>query len=214
LYNILWLSTKIDKWTDAGNKEYIRRFQIPTRVIEHHFSNPEKLDNDRIRLEKEKQSFPGDITMPEDDGRDFKTALNGQLEGIRNILPLIGIMALRYEKAGDDLVAKKIWKEAKIKDADYEEMEGMLSSDADQLTREHLFKEQIIATKKKNPFQKGEDKSVGGNPKNKDEDTIETRAKAWFKAYAAWKYYSKVHPVDDRIDDAGKFEADIGSPDE
>jgi len=214
LYNLLWLSTRIDKWTDLGNKEYIRRFQIPTSVIEHHFCDPIKLDNDRIRLEKERQSFPGDITMPEDDSRDFNTALKGQLSGIRNILPLIGIMALRYEKAGE-LKDDELWKEFKLDQDDYGEMVDILSSDANLLKKEHLYRDQVKESKSKvvNPFlKKKQANGAGSKPGSKD--TIKTRAKAWFKAYGAWKNYSKTHSVEDRLDDISKFEADLETTDE
>jgi hypothetical protein len=211
LYNLLWLSTRIDKWTDLGNKEYIRRFQIPTGIIEHHFCDPVKLDNDRIRLEKEKQSFPGDITMPEDDSRDYNTAIKGHLSGIRNILPLIGIMALRYEKAGK-LEEKELWKEFELDRTEYAEMVDMLMSDANLMEKEHLYRDEVKQSKSKvvNPFLKKKVVSGGGA---KDEDTIETRARAWFKAYGAWKNYSKNNPQEDtRVDEASKFEVNFVKP--
>jgi hypothetical protein len=212
LYNLLWLSANINKWIDPGNKEYIRRFQIPTSIIEHHYCNPEKLDNDRIRLEKEKQSFPGDINMPEDDTRDFNTALSGDLSGIRNIVKLIGIMSLRYEKAAG-IIDKKVWKDCGLSEEDYEELRVRWSSDAEMLTKEHLFKEEKKKEKKKeNRFFKKKKKDVVDD--KMPEDTIKTRAIAWFKAYAAWKNYSKQPSANIRNDDASKFEAQLGSSDE
>ena len=88
----------------------------------------------------------GDITMPEDDSRDFKTAIKGQLTGVRNILKLIGIMALRYEKAGN-LVNKKLWEKYEISEIDYLEMADLLGSDAYIMEEEHLFKDEQKETK-------------------------------------------------------------------
>ena len=219
LYNLLWLSAKINKWIDPGNHEYIRRFQLPTNIIELHYSNPVKLDNDKIRLEKEKQSFPGDINMPEEDTRDFNTALSGSLGGVRNIMELIGITALRYEKAAG-IIDKKVWSQQEedyqLSEDDYKEMKESFGSDAELLGKEHLLanKKETGKKTKVNRFFKKKKKRDGPTNGDKPTDTLESRAIAWFKAYGAWKNYPKTHSSEDRIDDVGKFEADLESSDE
>ena len=97
LYNVLWLSCNVHKWTDAGNKEFIRRLQIPTKTITTHFSKPERLGQDAIKYESEKTSFSDGVKIPKRDKIDYSDALRGEITGNRNIVKLLGIMALRYE---------------------------------------------------------------------------------------------------------------------
>ena len=50
IYNLIWLSVQVaGVWTHKANKLFARRFQIPTAVIEHHYSRPMWLDDFRSR---------------------------------------------------------------------------------------------------------------------------------------------------------------------
>jgi len=218
LYNILWLSCNVNQWTDPGNKEFIRRLQIPTSVIKNHFLDPERLGSEAIKFEKDKTAFSNGVKMPKQDKNDYASALDGKLTGHRNILKLLGIMALRYGNSWDSEKAKSYSLDnKKLTSKQYQHLFDELSSDAYALSGDQLFnEEQPDSPVEKNPFMVFSSGSgnVGG-----DEDNIETRAKAWFDAYSIWLNYSKNHPGRDkqneeRPDEASKFEANLESSDE
>lgn len=209
LYNLLWLSVSLPEWTSLDNKEYMRRFQIPTSVIEHHYSNPIKLDNDRVRLEKDKTSFEGDVSMPLDDKRDYTNAIKGELSGVRNILQLIGIMALRHESAAN-IQDDKVWGACGIDVSQYKLLKEMHQTKAEMMNESHLINikkaESKPKKKKFGKFKKSKNASEETN-ENLKPDTLEDRAKAWFKAYAAWSKY-KPEPTGN-VSQIDSFEATL-----
>ena len=101
LYNLLWLSINvIGTWSMASNKLYSRRFQIPTKVIQHHYSDPERIEQDRTRIENNKADFKDEVSMPQEDKIAYTNSVTekeNRLSGRRNIIKLIATMALRYD---------------------------------------------------------------------------------------------------------------------
>tara|TARA_B110000483_G_scaffold133761_1_gene160088 strand:- start:264 stop:6536 length:6273 start_codon:yes stop_codon:yes gene_type:complete len=188
LYNILWLSANLPEWTSLDNKEYMRRFQIPKIVIEKHYSDPIKLDNDRLRLENDKISFENDVKMPEDDKRDYLNALKGEHSDGRNILNLIGLMALRHELAAG-ITSDKVWKKCGLNQGQYDSLLGMYQSKAEMMTESHLIDmQEDLQEEDDDPWG-----GWGGADTDEDEntivvvpDTLKDRAIAWFNAYNAW----------------------------
>jgi len=204
LYNILWLSCNVNKWTDAGNKEFIRRLQIPTKTITTHFSNPKRLGQDAIKFESEKTSFSDGVKIPKRDKMDYSDALRGDITGNRNIVKLLGIMALRYElSAGKE----NLWKGTGIDKSQYKVLKDTHNSEAEAIQGDALFKEVVVKQKAvSNPFMLVEDDD---SEQNEEEDNMETRAKAWFEAYSSWLNYAKDNPKETkevpRTDDAALF---------
>ena len=98
--NLLWLPTNIERWIPADNEDYIRRFQIPLEVIESHYNDPETVINSREAVQKEQAFKMGNLDLPDDDIRDFENVKkNGDY---RNIINLIGIMALRHNNNSEE----------------------------------------------------------------------------------------------------------------
>ena len=194
LYNILWLSANLPEWTSLDNREYMKRFQIPTIVIEKHYSDPIKLDNDRLRLENDKISFEGDVRMPEDDKRDYENAIKGEHSDGRNILNLIGLMALRHELAAN-ITSEEIWKECGLDQMQYDNLSEMYQSKAEMMTESHLIDIEETAPEEEDDEwgDWGDDEDTAGDSNANIDvpDTLADRAKAWFKAYVAW---SKIKP--------------------
>jgi hypothetical protein len=212
LYNLLWLSVNLPEWTHLDNKEYMRRFQIPTSIIQHHYSDPGKMDNDRIRLEKDKTAFEGDVSMPQDDKRDYTNAIKGELTGVRNILPLLGIMALRHEKAGE-FGKEKIWQECGLSQEDYDLLKDLYRSVAEVIGKDHLFSEPKSGTGEKasrlGVFKKSKPKATIVAP-----DTLKDRTKAWFTAYVAWLGHKKTAEIQEETLSSGGEILFTASPDE
>ena len=200
LYNLLWLSANLHKWTHLDNHDYMRRFQIPTSVIEHHYSDPGKMDNDRERLEKDKTAFEGDVSMPHGDKRDYTNAIKGEHSGARNILPLLGVMALRHENAGG-LAEEKIWNKCGLSQEDYEYLKEMYQSEAVIMVKEHLFSEPKSSpgkTSRLGKFRKKTTTAVKIEP-----DTLKDRTKAWFTAYAAWLGHKRTAEIQEETLSSG-----------
>jgi len=214
LYNILWLSCKIWKWTAMENEEYIRRFQIPTSVIEFHYCNPESIEEQSRDILNDSTSFEGDVSWPSDDIANFNNAIVSKSSGIRNIVPLIGIMALRHEAAGkfeDD----KLW-EGKdgITSQQYSTLKEICGSEAKKLSKEKYLSDKgkkMIQSKKENPFgdwdesQENED-GQEDEEGQENEDNLKSRTKAWFKAYGGWLKYTAT-PDKNRNDQANLLES-------
>jgi hypothetical protein len=201
LYNILWLSCKIWKWTALQNEDYIRRFQIPTSVIQHHYCNPETIEKDSIALINDKTSFEG-VRWPPDDILNFNTAIASKNSGIRNIVPLIGIMALRHEEAGN-FEGKQFWntKDDSITQVQYDNLKEMYGSEAKKMSKDIFLIDVDKAgqkTTKKNRFADFVKTREPGTP-SPDKDDLESRTKAWFKAYGDWLKYTET-PKNDRND--------------
>ena len=196
LYNLLWLPTNIERWIPADNEDYIRRFQIPLEVIESHYNDPETVINSREAVQKEQAFKMGNLDLPDDDIRDFENVKkNGDY---RNIINLIGIMALRHNNNSEE----ELW-------------EGIISrQEFDDLTKRRGRSGGLISKKCLEPLTSSGSSSTdqGDDPwgdfddnESDDEDevveTIESRGRAWFKAYKKWLDYSKPESPGDIITD-------------
>jgi len=205
LYNLLWLSVHTNKWTSAANVEFIRSFQIPTKIIEHHYQNPENIPEMVKAIETHESYRLGQVRMPQDDQRDFNNAMKVKERGVRNIVPLIGIMALRHEKAGG-LKSKQYWKECEITKDQYDKLilySGHQVSDlADKIYLDPKSTEEQSSAGEPSDLEKlleglGGRKSGGVDAINTDD--LKSRTKAWFKAYVNWLKFT------------GEEENDLGS---
>ena len=210
LYNLLWLSANLPESTALDNKEYMRRFQIPTIVIEKHYSDPIKIQHDAERLENDRTSFENNVRMPKDDTRDYSRALNGIHSDGRNILNLIGLMALRHEYAAE-IKHENIWKDCGLTEIQYQYLSELYSTKAEMMTKDHL----IYTFKDEGNEDDGDiwddfdPEPDDGEPfvDDSEPDTLEDRAKAWFKAYAAWSKY-KPEPTGN-VSQIDSFEATL-----
>jgi len=189
LYNTLWLSVNsIGTWSRRSNRLYSRRFQIPKRIIETHFSVPRKIDIDRKRIENEKADFPGDVFMPKTDHSAYANAVRpreNRLTGHRNIIKQIAIMALRHnfvEKDNDS----RYWEDI-VNESEFKQMVEIVDPvDYQQIYIDHLITPvaEVGKSTKVSKASKWGKKRTLKTPVEKD--TIEDRAKAWFQAYKNW----------------------------
>ncbi|MDB2319949.1 hypothetical protein N9V17_00565 [Candidatus Poseidoniales archaeon] len=197
LYNLLWLSVSvIGKWSMRNNKVYSRRFQIPVRVIQKHYQSPQEVYEKKKTIEQNKSDFPGEITMPPSDNRAYDGTLKKKstVSTNRNIIRLLGLMALRYEhvckaKNGQE---SALWSKSGLDEAQYKELVKSFSKSDYEVDWEHLMaptdlkneQAQKISTRKRWSRGKHSKPTNGTKP-----DTAEARARAWFKAYANWINY-------------------------
>jgi hypothetical protein len=191
LYNTLWLSVNsIGTWSRRSNRLYSRRFQIPKRIIETHFSVPRKIDIDRKRIENEKADFPGDVFMPKTDHSAYANAVRpreNRLTGHRNIIKQIAIMALRHnfvEKDNDS----RYWKDI-VNESEFKQMVEIVDPvDYQQIHVDHLITPVTEGGKSTKRSKLGGFGKKQRNRKNPSggKETIEDRAKAWFQAYKNW----------------------------
>lgn len=212
LYNLVWLSVSvIGKWSMRSNRVYSRRFQIPLRVIEHHFQNPEELYENKKTIEQNKRDFPGEITMPLSDNRAYANALKKKDPAFknRNLVRLMGLMALRYEHicvkaknidAKKDDADKELWagKDMLTKEQ-YDELRGCFTSSQINVDWEHLMapeKENVVTNQKLERRKKWARSPPKDNLSTAKPDTAEDRARAWFKAYANWINYQPPEEID------------------
>ena len=190
LYNTLWLSVNsIGTWSRRSNRLYSRRFQIPKRIIETHFSVPRKIDIDRKRIENEKADFPGDVFMPKTDHSAYANAVRpreNRLTGHRNIIKQIAIMALRHNFVENEKDSG-YWKGI-LSEGDFEQMVEIVDHiDYLQIHMDHLIAPVAEVGKRKKRPKWGGKWRKGLTPKNPVvKETIEDRAKAWFQAYKNW----------------------------
>jgi hypothetical protein len=212
LYNLLWLSVNvIGKWSMASNKLYSRRFQIPTKVIQHHYSDPERIEQDRNRIENNKSDFKDEISMPKEDKDAYTNAVTdkeNRLSGIRNIIKLIATMALRY----DNLEPKIKHHDGILTDEEYIQIKKAIPMSTTDVEKDHLLepkKSDQDGTAKVSTGRKFLKKNRQNNNINSQQDTIESRAKAWFTAYKAWiDYTAKIEPEGQSNDEGSTNQAD------
>ena len=204
LYNLLWLSVSVvGKWSMRSNKVYSRRFQIPVRVIQKHFQSPQEIYEKKKTIEQNKNDFPGEITMPPSDNRAYDGTLKKKspVSTNRNIIRLLGLMALRYEHV---CVNKKkpesaLWAKSGLNAVQYKELESSFSKSDYEVDWEHLMaptddknKQTQKASTRKRWSRSNKSKSLNESKP----DTAEDRAKAWFKAYANWINYEPPEETD------------------
>lgn len=203
LYNILWLSKSVvGKWSLRNNKVYSRRFQIPVSVIEHHYQSPNKMFEDARVMQQNASDFPGEITMPPSDSRAYARALKSKINGppLRNIVRLIGIMALRYEHISATEGEPHLW-EGILSESEYADLTNRIPESEIAVDSDHLMAPGQSTNKpaaKSSLSGKWGKKKKSGSIQNQTRDTAEDRAKAWFNAYKAWIRYE---PTEDEVEE-------------
>lgn len=199
LYNILWLSAKINVWSKGNNNLFAKNFIIPTAVIEQHYSNPESLHGSAQSLVTD-SVFQNGIEVPRDDLRDFENA-GKPGETYRSMGRLIGIMALRHVYASEDhkkfigdgtdyVLSKTVFKIL--------ESDKILQKFAQSYRADSLVASSVVVSKKSTDSSALSAlkaklaglKEKSGSEENQNNDTLETRTIAWLKAYKAWFEYS------------------------
>jgi hypothetical protein len=194
LYNLLWLPTNINRWIPADNEDYIRRFQIPLNVIEGHYSDPTKTIASIQSVIKEQAFKTGGVSLPEVDIRDFQGTQKDS--NYRNIVNLIGIMALRHQHVcpPEDIPEVNLWAD-------------ILSPDEFKILKNrHLREGAALTLNCLNPSAADDNEAEdndddddidwGDDDDDDDDEDIETlydRGKAWFRAYKKWLDYSLVN---------------------
>ena len=198
LYNILWLSVYvIGKWSMRSNRVYSRRFQIPVRVIEKHYQSPEEVYEKKKNIEQNKGDFPGEITMPPSDNRAYDGSLKKKTAVLknRNIIRLLGLMALRYEHVVCVKREKQesvLWSESGLDEAQYKDLKSSISKSDYEVDWEHLMAptdDKNEQTKKASTRKRWSRSNRSKSSNESKPDTAEDRAKAWFRAYANWINY-------------------------
>ena len=187
LYNILWLSARVEKWTDNENVGFARKFIIPTSVIQKHYTDPDNIKGATDILVTD-AVFQSGIEVPQGDIRDYESCKNLN-ETYRSMYRLISIMAYRHKLALNDPTFNDDY-EAQIKDMEKDKLlvkiaKGLPSEALDipekttggsgQPAKELSFLEKLKA------------KSNAGD--GTTEDTLKQRAVEWMKAYDAWKSF-------------------------
>lgn len=196
LYNLLWLSVSVvGKWSMRNNRVYSRRFQIPVRVIQKHYQSPQEVYEKKKTIEQNKNDFPGEITMPPSDNRAYDGTLKKKsvVSTNRNIIRLLGVMALRYEYICQlrNKQESNLW-DGILEQNQYDDLESSFSKSDVEVDWEHLMApvghqtetNQINSPRKRWSRNKNLNSSKVSKP-----DTAEERAKAWFTAYANWINY-------------------------
>jgi hypothetical protein len=184
LYNVLWLPSNIHRWTRVKNVDYIRRFQIPLSVIENHYTDPQKTIQALKSITSEQAYRTGGISLPDDDIRDFEGCIRKDSK-YRNMKDLIGVMALRHQLASDK---EKLYTEY-LSDDEYNKLNKDLSRKAGMIGRDALDPsdkgqaDSVVESEWDDLLGGGSDASGAGSGNN---ETLEQRGKAWFKAYKAW----------------------------
>jgi len=153
----------------------------------------------------------------------MSNALASKHLGVRNIVPLVGIMALRHEMAGgDDFKEQQFWKcdcgvptHNHISDSQYKELVRLWSHEAKKLAYKRYLDPKGSDEQNGVPQTSSKLGSLlaalggGGGGGGTTTDTLETRTKAWFKAYADWLNFTEEDAASDQIDDASLFEAGV-----
>lgn len=192
LYNILWLSARVEKWTDNENVGFARKFIIPTSVIQKHYTDPDNIKGATDILVTD-AVFQSGIEVPKVDIRDYESCKNLN-ETYRSMYRLISIMAYRHKLAlnNPEFDAEH---ESQIK-----EMEGdkLLVKIAKGLPPEALDTPQKTNADSGQPgrelsfLEKLKQKANAENGASKD--TLKSRADEWMKAYDAWKSFGTTKP--------------------
>ena len=185
LYNVLWLSANIHKWTYNDNIGFAKKFIIPQAVIENHYQNPLDIKGATDVLVTD-AVFQGSVEVPQCDIRDYENSKNEQ-EDYRSLFHLVSLMAYRHKLA--------IGKDDKF-DEEFEQQINELSDDirltkkADSIPLETLRNDESNSLDTGGILDDIEDLLrliEDDDEHNDEEDTLLSRARAWMIAYKNWK---------------------------
>jgi hypothetical protein len=212
LYNILWLSARIDAWTSSENIGFVRRFVIPLQVIQDHYQQPGRIDGAVQVLAKDSVFLKG-ISIPQDDIRDYHGSKNIN-ERFRSIRELSGILALRHVKACESLAEKDELMKSKfnkIKE-EYSDLIERLKGDtvvdrvSEKFSKNDAAHAMLLESESLSKSAQSEDSGAtspsdlssllsalsGGNgPTMENKDTIDARTKAWLLARKKWDEWAE-----------------------
>jgi len=101
LYNVIWMSANVHRWTSSSNLEYMRKFIIPTKVIAYHFSDPQRIAS---MVDEVSQTYANTgVDFPTSDVQILGNVLKKDARPHRNIVDIIGTMAIRHmARRGDE----------------------------------------------------------------------------------------------------------------
>jgi hypothetical protein len=187
LYNVLWLSANIHKWTNNDNIGFAKKFIIPLTVIENHYQNPHDIKGATDVLVTD-AVFQGSVEVPQCDIRDYESSKNEQ-EDYRSIFHLVSLMAYRHKLAigKDDEFNEKFGEEISELSKD-----ARLTKKATSIPSEILESDESNSDDDDGPLDdfdlllqnmEAEHKGDG------QEDTLLSRASAWMIAYRNWKKF-------------------------
>jgi hypothetical protein len=189
LYNVLWMSNNVHKWTHSANVEYISKFIIPSDVIEHHFTNVRRV----LEMVERANSHYDNISVdfPSVDIALLDNVLSENPKPHRNIIDLIGVMAIRHMKTAEGEVLSNEWETAGLGPKMFSEMYQKYRPEAiDEIDKQYLVyrQNQTSGRRRRLGARKG-DQSDSQPSSNNDVGfyNIEKRCIAWFKAYKNWE---------------------------
>ena len=187
LYNILWLSARVEKWTDNENIGFAQKFIIPTSVIEKHYTDPDNIKGATDILVND-AVFKAGIEVPKGDIRDYEGCKNLK-ETYRSMYRLISIMAYRHKLA--------------VKDKDFDDQHAAqikeMENDKLLVKIAKGLPSEALDLPEKAPFEGAltdkltflEELRTKGKSGHAAKDTLEQRAVEWMKAYDAWKMFGE-----------------------
>jgi len=216
LYNVLWLSARLEKWTNLENTAFARRFVIPVQVIQDHYSEPRKIEGAVNALVKDAIFLKG-VSLPQDDIRDYTSSKKSE-ERYRSIPHLVSLLALRHINACNEL-AKQTGNESQFKN-NVNEIEAKYKDEIASLSEDPVLSREGGAINAENAYtllledehfdghgaggSSPSDSSSSNDPmaalmmalssdgdSPTPSDTILERTKAWFEAYKKWTAWSE-----------------------
>lgn len=211
LYNVLWLSARLDKWTNLENTAFARRFVIPLQVIQDHYSKPGRIEGAVNALVKDSIYLKG-VSLPQTDIRDY-TSSRKPKERYRSIPHLVSLLALRHFNTCNELV--KQTNDDQFKD-EVQRIKANYSDEINDLSSDPVISRAGEAKRGESAYtlllededlgSHGDEKSstpdsvdpmaalmtaLGqGDDSSSASDTILERTKAWFEAHKAWNQWA------------------------
>ena len=192
LYNVLWMSANVHRWTHSSNLEYIRKFIIPSDVIQYHFGSVSKVLES---VDAANSHFTNiSVDFPSVDVALFDNVLSENPKPHRNITDLIGVMAIRHMESNQPESLTKEWESAGITEAQFKEMYAKFRPDAvDKFDSNFLEYEKEDNDNEKGALEKlglgltFSSKTTSNTGDSNDFYDVKNRCIAWFKAYKAWE---------------------------
>ena len=122
------MSANVHRWTHSSNLEYIRKFIIPSDVIQYHFGSVSKVLES---VDAANSHFTNiSVDFPSVDVALFDNVLSENPKPHRNITDLIGVMAIRHMESNQPESLTKEWESAGITEAQFKEMYAKFRPDA------------------------------------------------------------------------------------